>query len=235
MNQTPIHGLESTVEIIARDVRNSVAPVVAPRPENALKTELICCILSSQVPYQLALSATDSLVRSGLADDDSTLTGEDLERAILELLLRPIDTPGGLRKYRFPNRRAHEIAAAFEVFRLSHGCITEFLRNHPDPTKAREWLVAHVPGLGPKQASMFLRNAGHSRDLAILDRHILRYMRLIHISDIASRVNRLKDYEREERRFQAHAASLGFSVGILDWAVWIVLRAAAQMKGAEAW
>jgi N-glycosylase/DNA lyase len=48
-------------------------------------------------------------------------------------------------------------------------------------------------------------------------------------------VSRLKDYEREERLFADHAASLGFQVGILDWAVWIVLRAAAQLEGAAGW
>jgi len=223
------------VRIIAKDVQHSVTSVAKPRAEKVLKYELVCCILSSQVPYNLAVLATDRLVQNGLADEDAYIAREDLERAIKEILVQPLTTPCGLRKYRFPQRRAHDLAAAFDIFSFSHGSITEFLRKYPDPAKAREWLVAHIPGLGPKQASMFLRNAGHSRDLAILDRHILTYMRLVRISDLETGVGRLKDYEREERRFAAHAASLGFSVGILDWAVWIVLRAAAQLEGAVAW
>jgi N-glycosylase/DNA lyase len=235
LNPTPIHGLESTVQIIAKDVQDSVAPIFMPRAENVLRRELICCILSSQVPYDLAVSAADGLVRSGLVEEDLLLPREDVERAVLDVLIKPLDTVNGPRRYRFPKRRAHDVAAAFELFRLCHGSITKFLRRYPDPAEARVWLVMHVPGLGPKQSSMFLRNAGHSRDLAILDRHILKYMRLIQISDLAGGVSRLKDYETEERRFAAHAASLGFPVGILDWAVWIVLRAAAQLEGAAGW
>jgi N-glycosylase/DNA lyase len=235
LSQTLIRGLESTVRVIAKDVQDIVASIAAPRTEKVLTYELICCILSSQVPYSLAVSATDCIVRSGLADEESTVAREYLERAIKKILVKPLNTPCGLRKYRFPQKRSHDISAALEVFRLSHGSISEFLRQHPNPAEAREWLVKHIPGLGPKQASMFLRNSGHSRDLAILDRHILTYMRLILISDLVTGVSRLKDYEREERRFAAHAASLGFSVGILDWAVWIVLRAAAQLEGVTAW
>ena len=37
----------------------------------------------------------------------------------------------------------------------------------------RDWMIAHVNGLGRKEAAHFLRNIGY-RGLAILDRHILR-------------------------------------------------------------
>lgn len=235
MSPTPICRIESTIRVIAKDVQDSVAPIFMPRAESVLRRELICCILSSQVPYHVAVSATDGLVRSGLAEEELVLPREDVERAVLDVLLKPLHTVNGLQRYRFPKRRAHDIAAALATFRLCHGSISRFLRKYPDPPEARAWLVIHVPGLGPKQASMFLRNAGHSRDLAILDRHILKYMRLIQISDLAGGVSRLTDYEREERRFAAHAASLGFPVGILDWAVWIVLRAAAKLEGAAGW
>jgi N-glycosylase/DNA lyase len=235
LNQTSIRGLESTIQVIAKDVQNSVDPIFTPRAESTLRRELICCILSSQVPYDLAVSATDGLVQSGLAEENFLLRRVDVERAVLDVLVKPLNTVNGRRRYRFPNKRAHDIAAAFALFRLCHGSITRFLEEYPDPAEARVWLVKRIPGLGPKQASMFLRNAGHSRDLAILDRHILKYMRLIQISDLAGGVSRIGDYEREERRFAAHAASLGFPVGILDWAVWIVLRAVAQLEGAVGW
>jgi len=235
LNQVPIYGLESTVQVIARDIEDSVSQAAMPRAEEALIYELICCILSSQVPYDLAISATECLIGDGLAQWAFVLPVDELEQAVTTILLKPLHTPSGSRRYRFPHRKAREIASAFERFRLSQGSIAEFLRQYPEPAKARHWLVENISGLGPKQASMFLRNAGHSRDLAILDRHILKYMRLIQISDLGAGVSRLKDYEKEERRFADHAALLGFPVGILDSAVWIVLRAAAQLEGAAGW
>ena len=45
-----------------------------------------------------------------------------------------------------------------------------------DGRDLRAWLVREVKGLGWKEASHFLRNIGF-RDLAILDRHILRNLR----------------------------------------------------------
>ena len=41
----------------------------------------------------------------------------------------------------------------------------------------REEIVKNVKGLGYKEASHFLRNIGLGKDLAILDRHILRRLK----------------------------------------------------------
>ena len=38
----------------------------------------------------------------------------------------------------------------------------------------REWLVSNLKGIGYKEASHFLRNIGMGKNIAILDRHILK-------------------------------------------------------------
>ena len=43
-----------------------------------------------------------------------------------------------------------------------------------NPLKAREFLVKEVNGYGLKEASHFLRNIGFGKEIAILDRHILK-------------------------------------------------------------
>lgn len=50
------------------------------------------------------------------------------------------------------------------------------LERFDDPRELREWLVENVKGMSYKEASHFLRNIGRGKDLAILDRHILRNM-----------------------------------------------------------
>lgn len=68
------------------------------------------------------------------------------------------------------------------------------------PSEAREWLVANVDGMGHKEASHFLRNIGMGRDLAILDRHILKNLVLLGvIPEIPKSIWRKKYLEIEER------------------------------------
>jgi N-glycosylase/DNA lyase len=83
----------------------------------------------------------------------------------------------------------------------------------------REWLVTNVKGLGWKEASHFLRNIGH-RNLAILDRHILR--NLEKYSVIRSLPKRLtkKEYLRIEEKFRRFAIAVGLSMDELDLLFW---------------
>jgi N-glycosylase/DNA lyase len=77
---------------------------------------------------------------------------------------------------------------------------------------------------------MFLRNANGSYDLAILDRHVLRYMETMNLSSQANNnVTSIGKYERVEMQLREHADSLGYAVGLLDWAIWIVMRSASRI------
>ena len=74
---------------------------------------------------------------------------------------------------------------------------------------------------------MFLRNAGVSYDLAILDRHVLNYMSRLGIySGTKHFISGLKQYKLHEDVLCEHALELDCPVGLLDWAIWIVMRVA---------
>jgi N-glycosylase/DNA lyase len=104
------------------------------------------------------------------------------------------------------------------------------LGRYPDVRCARSWLVENVPGVGPKQASMFLRNAVASYELAVIDRHVLHYMSAIELyTATASDTSTINSYERCEHLLGRHAESLGHEVGLLDWAIWIVMRTASRI------
>ncbi|MEW6040799.1 MAG: N-glycosylase/DNA lyase [Elusimicrobiota bacterium] len=66
--------------------------------------------------------------------------------------------------------------------------------------EARDWLVKNVKGFGYKEASHFLRNIGFGKDIAILDRHILKNMvRYSVIKEIPKSLHRKKYIELEEK------------------------------------
>ena len=87
------------------------------------------------------------------------------------------------------------------------------------------------PGrIGPKQASLFLRNVGFAEDLAILDVHVLRYLCWMDGASPAHqpKVSSLRQYERHERRISRHAREASVTVGDLDLAVWVTSRVAVS-------
>jgi len=77
---------------------------------------------------------------------------------------------------------------------------------------------------------MFLRNIGRSYDLAIIDRHVLRYMQATGLISDQVPPSTLLQYEALEKRLTDQARIAGYPVGLLDWAIWIVMRAAKQVR-----
>ena len=94
---------------------------------------------------------------------------------------------------------------------------------------ARELLVEAVWGFGPKQASLFLRRIGFCSSLAVLDTHVLDYLRLARGIDPKPGVlSRLSTYEKIEAEFKIVAEEFGHSVGCVDLAMWITMRVAKR-------
>lgn len=203
-----------------------------PLTEADLWTELACCILSSQVPYATAQAAAVRVEASGLLEDPA-VSPDILEASLATLLRSPFDLGGGLRRYRFPDSRARQLAAATTAIRGEADKLSELLAGFEGVEGARDWFVARAPGLGPKQASMFLRNVGASYDLAVLDRHVINYMIVVGLTGDPAPTRRMADYRRDEAILRNHAAEFGLPVGLLDWAVWIVMRVAGPQLSRE--
>lgn len=93
------------------------------------------------------------------------------------------------------------------------------LNKDEDPKKLRDILLANVKGLGWKESSHFLRNIGF-RNLAILDRHILRHLdRLKVISDLPKTLSPRK-YQEIEAAFEKFASKINVSMDELDLLFW---------------
>jgi N-glycosylase/DNA lyase len=100
-----------------------------------------------------------------------------------------------------------------------------------EPREIRKQLISDIAGIGPKQASMFLRNTGISYDLAILDTHVLHYLNIKKVlSQEQMKIGTLSAYEKTESIVVQYADSLGYPVGYLDWAIWATMRAAMELS-----
>ncbi|MCX8207385.1 MAG: N-glycosylase/DNA lyase [Methanothrix sp.] len=121
---------------------------------------------------------------------------------------------------RFSNQKAEYICRARELFTLD-GRLS--VRAHIDPEntfQTREWLVKNVKGMGYKEASHFLRNIGLGRDLAILDRHILKSLvRFGVIPDIPKSLSRSR-YLKIEASMSDFARSISIPMPHLDMVLW---------------
>ena len=117
--------------------------------------------------------------------------------------------------HRFYRNRAEFIFKARKFDVKVKNIITSF----EDGKDAREWLVENVKGLGYKEASHFLRNVGH-RNVAILDRHILRIRKRYGlIMEIPKRLTRRR-YLELEGILEELAEVIGINLGELDLYLW---------------
>lgn len=116
---------------------------------------------------------------------------------------------------RFHHTKARHLIAAKEKF----AAILEQLRNGMTGSDLREWLVHNIMGLGYKEASHFLRNIGY-RNLAILDRHVIKNLVRYKAIRSAPKTMTRKRYLSIEKRLQRFANRLGIPMDELDLLFW---------------
>lgn len=129
--------------------------------ESDIFAELCFCILTANSSVLMGIKLQESIGIEGF----KRMSLEELEKTIV------------LAGHRFARQRAKRIVKARERFEG----VLELLRDNMESKKIRELLSNpkspyKVEGLGLKEASHFLRNIGFE-DIAILDRHVLRYLR----------------------------------------------------------
>jgi N-glycosylase/DNA lyase len=220
--------LREAVVAICPDIHARINDVEKhERTDQQLWRELSCCLLSSQVPFPLAQAAADEIYRVGALEMQVGRRWEEVQTVVLTILQSRFDVGPSSRRYRFPVSRSYQLAKTWALVRERSGSLSAALASFEDAHEARSWFVTNAPGIGPKQASMFLRNVGVTYDLAILDRHVLKYMSALGLCSVqVSQLSSLGQYRVHEAVLQEHAADVGYPVGLVDWAIWIVMRVA---------
>ena len=198
-------------------------------PEEQLWNELVSCILGSQVRHEHLQCIIKHLISENLLSIKYLISnGEHFELNIQSALKKPIPsllTKAGSLKYRYPKTKANYIRRTGESIYLANFSIRRILTPCIDERIARIKIMSVAVGIGPKQASLFLRNIGYAKNLAILDTHILKYMTVIGlVPKILKTVSYLPKYEDIEETLNNYATEFKESLACLDTAIWIVMR-----------
>jgi N-glycosylase/DNA lyase len=172
--------------------------------DEELFAELVYCIITPMARGKMCCTAVDAMVRTGVL---FTGTREQIK--------------GHLIGARFIHKKSAYIVAAREGFLHNNSVpLRSIIKTIGDDQEAREWLVEQVKGIGYKEASHFLRNVGFTRDLAILDRHILRNLfSLGAIEEIPDSLSKRR-YLAIEKKMKAFSDSVQIPMGHLDLLLW---------------
>ncbi len=122
-------------------------------------------------------------------------------------------------KVRFRNNKSRYIVEARKLFKES-GKIKIKNKLIGDPKEVREWLVKNVKGLGMKEASHFLRNIGMGKNLAILDRHILKNLQKYGVINEIPKTLTKRNYLEIEQKMRQFSKRIGIPMGELDLLFW---------------
>jgi len=174
------------------------------RDEAAILKELLFCILTPQSKAKACWSAIDEMSCSDLLMNGSY---EDVLSSI-----------GSVR---FKYKKAGFLIEARERFGGPSGpSMADRIASFPDNRSARNWFAENVKGIGYKEAGHFLRNIGLGRDIAILDRHILRNLAGYGVIDeVPSSINR-KLYLDIEIKMEEFSGEIGIPMDRLDLLLW---------------
>lgn len=172
--------------------------------DRELFIELAFCLLTPQSKAKNAWVAIESLVKSRAL---FTGTNEAISKE--------------LNIVRFKNKKTGYIILARKKF-INKGIFhtRQILNNAGNIYEKRNWLVKNIKGIGYKEASHFTRNIGFVEDVAILDRHILKNLKLLNvIAKIPENIT-VNDYLLIERKMRKFAKEINIPMEYLDFVLW---------------
>src|SRR3989344_7448608 len=169
--------------------------------EKELFAELCFCLLTPQSKAKLCWRAIEKLKENGKLYDGT-------QQEVLSWLAG-VRFNIGKSSYIVDVRRLFQNGSEFAVRE----------KLPANPREARDWLVENVKGMGMKEASHFLRNIGHE-NLAILDRHILKHLRMNGVIEEVPKSMTQRTYLEIEKKFAAFSGEKGIPMDHLDLLWW---------------
>ncbi|OGU16951.1 MAG: hypothetical protein A2X61_02335 [Ignavibacteria bacterium GWB2_35_12] len=116
---------------------------------------------------------------------------------------------------RFHNQKSKNLINMKSIF----PDILSVLKSVMNPIEKRLWLAENVKGLGMKESSHFLRNIGE-RNLAILDRHILKHLAACNVYKEIPKVSSIAQYHQVEKKFIEFSNYIKIPLDELDLLFW---------------
>lgn len=170
-----------------------------------IHAELSFCILTPQSKAVNAWKAITILRENGLLFNGSA---ED----IVEYL----------NIVRFKNNKAKYLVALREQMQNEKGEIVtkDFFNSIADVKDKREWIVKNIKGMAYKEAGHFLRNVGFGKEIAILDRHILKNLVKLEVIEDVPKSLTPKLYLEIEEKMKAYCKFISIPMDSLDLLLW---------------
>ena len=181
--------------------------------------------------FKLLHKATDEKIFSELSYCIFTANANALrcDEAVKELARKNLLLAGDARqirpvikgRVRFHNKKADYLVRARKLFKRGASIDIKGALKADDIFKVREWLVGNIKGFGYKEASHFLRNIGLGRDMAILDRHILKNLeRYGVINKIPPSLGSKRVYLEIEKKMKGFSEKTGIPLEDMDLIFW---------------
>jgi N-glycosylase/DNA lyase len=166
--------------------------------------ELVFCILTPMARGKMCCVAVESMLNKGvLFNGDAHEIKKELVGA------------------RFIHKKTAYIIEAREGF-LNNGTVSlkSIISGKNGGHEARDWLAQNVKGIGYKEASHFLRNIGFEENLAILDRHILKNLKLLGVIESIPGSLTKREYLHTESKMLEFSKVVGIPMSHLDFVMW---------------
>ncbi len=164
--------------------------------ENSCFQELLFCTLTPQSNAKRCWQAVEEIKSSGIKN----------QKQIAKILKT---------KARFHNNKSKYI-----IHNLKNWDKIKSQLNNKNRVELRNYLAQEIKGYGLKEASHFLRNIGKSDNkIAILDRHILRNLKLLGIIK-NEKIKSKKEYLEIEQKFLDFSKLIKIPVDELDLLFW---------------
>ncbi|MDR2192230.1 MAG: N-glycosylase/DNA lyase [Endomicrobium sp.] len=211
--QTPTQNVETSADL--KNFWKKVKPLIEQREkhfdevwrnagEEEIFAELAFCLFTPQSKAVSCWAAVNELAANNMIFTSS-----------------PEEIAAKINKVRFRNNKAGYLIAARNLFTQNGKMkIKEKLKSFDDIYELRAWLIKNIKGIGYKEAGHFLRNIGIGKELAILDRHILKNLKKLGaIAEIPQTLSP-KIYFKIEKCMQDFSKQTGIPMGHLDMLLW---------------
>jgi len=227
---TSAFKIHDTVLKVSYEAQSIVPTIPVVRSENKLLSELVLCILSSQEKYEIALAVMKELRKqNALRVPKNKKEFKEIKSQVKSILKNPIYYKSNehtySRRLRFFVKKAEYIIATIENIYLNDLTIKQILRQDKCIQETRKNIINYSYGLGPKQASMFLRNIGYHTEFAVLDKHVINYMKLMGLTTVSeASFSNISVYQKIEMQLKLYAESFNLNLLHLDLAIWTTMR-----------
>lgn len=149
----------------------------------------------------------------------SSAMAVQLELERLEFLNNDFDTTPILRNkdnyIRFHNQKSNRL----QLIKQQWNEIKALLDSEISGEDKREWINNNVNGIGRKESAHYLRNIGY-KNLAILDRHILKHLVTCGVFTEIPNISTKSRYDEVSNRFMEYSNKVGIPMDELDLLFW---------------